>query len=41
LENGFSLLKRDFLSDLKIFPKPLATAPKGEERSYKDGRKDP
>jgi uncharacterized protein YcgL (UPF0745 family) len=35
LENGFSLLKRDFLSNLKIFPKTLATAPKGEERSSK------
>ena len=35
LRNGFSSFKRDFLSGLKIFPKPLATAPKGEKRSSK------
>src|ERR1700733_12577898 len=35
LKNGFSSFKRDFLAGLKIFPKPLATAPKGEERSSK------
>jgi hypothetical protein len=35
LKYGFSSIKRDFLPPLKIFPKPLARASKGEERPSK------
>lgn len=41
LDKKCSSFERDFLSDLKIFPKPIAMCPTGEEKFLKAGRKDP